>query len=120
MYRTLLICVTTFAAYAMAQATVDIQSDVDLACLVSDGDTKFNLTALEKQDGTVYSDSSYQWNFCRYLASTNYFASHLDLMVGMTPVTSASFTPSSVQVIKDENDKKIGVSYTREETGQHC
>ena len=38
----------------------------------------------------------------------------------MTPVTSHSFAPESVSVIRDDNDKKIGISYTRESLGEEC
>ena len=62
----------------------------------------------------------YAWNFCRYIPGTSYFAQHTDLMTGLTPITSSSFEPSSVQAIKDGDGKVIGVSYTRTENEKHC
>ena len=120
MKRTLQICATALAIFGLSTATTETQTDADLACLVSDGDVKFNLTALEKTDGTEYSDSAYKWNFCSYLPETDYFAYHIDLRVGVTPLTSHSYAPEDVKVIRDENDKKVGVSYTRESLGEEC
>ena len=120
MNRTLLFCATTFAIFGLSSATDEAPTNSDLACLVSDGEVQFNLTALEKTDGTVYSDAEYKWNFCSYTEGADFFAYHLDLRVGLTPVTSHNYAPEAVHVIKDEDDKKIGVSYTRESTGEEC
>ena len=53
-----------------------------------------------------------EFNFCRHLEETAYFASKLDMTRGVERLTGADFTPNGHEALKDEEGNRTGVQTT--------
>ena len=53
-----------------------------------------------------------EFNFCRYLDETTYFASKLDMTRGVERLTGRDFKPDEHQVLKDEDGNRNGIQVT--------
>ena len=107
--------------YASAQADLDTEVGELRAChlYVPNEFTMWDLTTLDKtRDGLIHGDyhagDYIEFDFCRYLESTSYFASTFIPGEGNTILTGDTYLPSSTEPLRDENDKYSGVSVTHD------
>ena len=53
-----------------------------------------------------------EFNFCRHLDETHYFASKLDMTRGVERLTGEDFQPDEHEAVKDEDGNRIGLQVT--------
>ena len=87
------------------------------------GHVRFNLIKLRKEEGT-YQDASapgLEWNFCQFIAGTEYFASQASLDAGVMSLTSNDAIPSSTsQVMTGEEITGIQLTWDNDESQGSC
>ena len=118
MFKQLFVATATTIGLASAQQDMPAEVGAQQACrvFVPLEFTMWDLTKLEKieteEDHGDYHATGLEWNFCRYLEGTYYFAQSITLESGVERLTDDTYKPSSVIPIKDEDDEYTGVTVT--------
>ena len=114
----------TAATFGLVSASSDATPEVGVkeACsvFVPREFTMWDLSKLEKEEGPNdhgdYHSTGLEWNFCRYLDETSYFARSFTMETGVERLTDDDYTPSETVSLKDDEGNYTGVSVTHSST----
>ena len=108
MFKSLFCATAATLGFAAASAETTPEAGVKQACsvFVPNEFTMWDLSKLEKIDGSPNDHGDYhayglEWNFCRYLDQTSYFARKFSMTAGVERLTDGDYTPSETVSLKD-------------------